>query len=167
MICIHLSMHGYKLMGYTQLIHNKQVAKKFSKWKPAHVGMEPQKTKLDGNDITTLSHQPYILCHFATDCFVCSLVVYKVLCVFVSKILLLLNMKWAMLSSLFTILVHMNRLSACTEFRGVHGKGCRDGVKVLWCHLFWLFFGFHSCVLVFIVTCSCIFFDSYVFCLVL
>jgi len=72
-----------------------------------------------------------------------------------------------MLSSLFTILVHMNRLSACTEFRGVHGKGCRDGVKVLWCHLFWLFFGFHSCVLVFIVTCSCIFFDSYVFCLVL
>ena len=28
------------------------------------IGMEP--TKLDGNDTTTLSHHPYILCHFAT-----------------------------------------------------------------------------------------------------
>ena len=64
-----------------------------------------------------------------------------------------------MLSSLFTILVHMNRLSACTEFCGVHGKRCRDGVKVLWCIssilvVFWVPF---LCALVFIVICSCIF----------
>ena len=47
-------------------------------------------------------------------------------------------------------LVHMNRLSACREFCGVHihvvgnmnGTRCRDGVKVLWCHthLLWLVF---------------------------
>ena len=27
--------------------------------------MEPSKTKLDGNDTTTLLRHPYILCHFA------------------------------------------------------------------------------------------------------
>ena len=32
-------------------------------------GWKPQKpTKLDGNDTTTLSHHPYILCRFATAC---------------------------------------------------------------------------------------------------
>ena len=41
-------------------------------------------------------------------------------------------------------LVHMNRLSACREFCGVHSwqncTRCRDGVEVLWCHsrLVWL-----------------------------
>ena len=43
--------------------------KKFSEGKQVHVGMEASKpTKLDGNDTTTLSHHPYILCHFATAC---------------------------------------------------------------------------------------------------
>ena len=44
-------------------------------------------------------------------------------------------------------LVHMNRLTACREFCGVH----RDGVKVLWCHS-------HPVWLVFegtIPTCTC------------
>ena len=42
--------------------------------------------------------------------------------------------------------IHMNTLSACGEFCGVHswqnGTRCRDGVKVLWCHshLVWLVF---------------------------
>ena len=34
--------------------------------------------------------------------------------------------------------MHMNSLSACREFCGVHswqnGTRCRDGVKVVWCH---------------------------------
>ena len=43
-------------------------------------------------------------------------------------------------------LVHMNKLSECREFCGMHswqnGTRCRDGVKVLWSHshLVWLFF---------------------------
>ena len=44
----------------TQEKQQKQVTKKFS-----HVG-----TKLDGNVTTTLSHHPYILCHFANYVFV-------------------------------------------------------------------------------------------------
>ena len=53
--------------------------KTFSEWKQVHVGMEPYKTttKLDGNDTTTLSHHPYILCHFAAA-------YTNMLCVFVS-----------------------------------------------------------------------------------
>ena len=44
----------------------EQVTKKFSERKQAHVGMEPSKpAKQDGNNTTTLSHHPYILCHFA------------------------------------------------------------------------------------------------------
>ena len=35
-------------------------------------------------------------------------------------------------------LVGVNTLSACREFCDVHiwqnGTGCRDGVKLLWCH---------------------------------
>ena len=67
-------------------------------------------------------------------------------------------------------LVHsmpMNRLSACSEFCGVHswqnGTRCRDGVKVLWCH--WSpsslvgFWGFHPYMRLFsfrkrFVTCT-------------
>ena len=51
--------------------------------------------------------------------------------------------------------MHMNRLSACREFCGVHswqnGTRCRDGVKVLWCHshLVWLVFEAS------IPTCTC------------
>ena len=42
-----------------------QVTKTFSELK-VHIGMEHQEpTKLDGNDTTTISHHPYILCHFA------------------------------------------------------------------------------------------------------
>ena len=41
-------------------------------------GWKPQKpTKLDGNDTTTLSHHPYILCPFAVTC-------TNMLCVFVN-----------------------------------------------------------------------------------
>ena len=51
------------LPGWTVDCVVPKVTKKFSKWKQAHVGMEP--TKVDGNDTTTLSHHPYFLCHFA------------------------------------------------------------------------------------------------------
>ena len=43
-------------------------------------GWNPQKPiKVDGNDTTTLSHQPYILCHFADlhKYALCLLVVYR------------------------------------------------------------------------------------------
>ena len=51
---------------------------KFSEWKQAQVGMEPstKTTTLDGNDTTTLSHHPYVLCHFSITC-------TNMLCVFV------------------------------------------------------------------------------------
>ena len=42
--------------------------KKFSEGKQAHVyrdGSLKNQPNLDGNDTTTLSHHPYILCHFA------------------------------------------------------------------------------------------------------
>ena len=42
----------------------KKEKKQHKKSRKVHVGMEPQKpTKLDGNDTTTPSHHPYILCH--------------------------------------------------------------------------------------------------------
>ena len=45
---------------------NKNKSKKFSEVKQAHVGVEASKpTKLDGNDTTTSTHHPHILCHFA------------------------------------------------------------------------------------------------------
>ena len=50
----------------------EQVAKTFSELKQAHVGMDPKKpTKLDGNDTTTLSLHPYILCQ--SRCQLCTL----------------------------------------------------------------------------------------------
>ena len=36
-------------------------------------------------------------------------------------------------------LVDVNRINTCGEFCGVHswqnGTNCRDGVKLLWCHI--------------------------------
>ena len=72
---------------------------------------------------------------------------------------------------------HMDRLSACREFCGVHGlqngTRCSDGVKVLWCHshLVWLAFEafiptsacFHEGKL--FVTCFCCFF--FLFCIII
>ena len=51
---------------YARTKHTYTSHKKFSKGKQAHVGMERSKpTEQDGNNTTTHTHHPYILCHFA------------------------------------------------------------------------------------------------------
>ena len=70
----HLHIIVYKVASESSTIFHKVASyftshKKFSEGKQVHVEMEASKpTKLDGNDTTTLSHHPYILCHFATGC---------------------------------------------------------------------------------------------------
>ena len=55
-----------------------KVTKKLSEWKQAHVGIEPSKpTKLDGNDTTILSHNPYILWHFVNWIQFCNRIPYQ------------------------------------------------------------------------------------------
>jgi len=158
------------------------------------------------NDTTTLSHHPYILCHFATTytnmvCVCCvwlwkavGSVVVGVYCIFMCmeselccgllqcscctehgryglswlyaktavheqwRVCVLCWSVWNFIAAehmgrLLCVRLwseqswvpcsfnaYMGRLSACTEFCGVHswqnGTRCRDGVKVLWCHWF-------------------------------
>ena len=66
---LQLSLLSVCLRMYHSNLYKSQ--KKFSKWKQVHVGQKRSKpAKQDGNDTTTHSHHPYILCHFANCVFV-------------------------------------------------------------------------------------------------
>ena len=59
---------------YQPLLYSTWCVTSHKKFSRVHVGMETSKTNQSiGDDTTTLSHHPYILCHFAatyTICFV-------------------------------------------------------------------------------------------------
>ena len=59
--CVIAVLNSFKVV--------KQVKRSFLRENKCMQRWKPQKTtKLDGNDTTTLSHHPYILCHFTTIC---------------------------------------------------------------------------------------------------